>query len=905
MSSIKSQTGNTVLMMLVLIAGLSLATIAMFGSAQVYDSSGVRFVARQKALYVSDGTRAFAIQLTQDYLKDNPAADNQHVADYLASAIPPLLPPGYSVSDITVDMSPQGTLIIPNGTFKGMVAPQNLVKFSYTISKGTIGSENQISHHFEAVVTLAQVGLHQFLYFIDLDSAGFSPGPPTTVDGRVHANGDFCIAGGSGSGLVMSKVSAAGRLMLSSRAECGLNQQSSYPLTRTWISTGTSAAGPKAQFGLGLTPTTANDNGCLNCRGSGQNWTDYALQHWNGNAQDREHGVPKLSLPLPDNIQAQLGANGPNTFVAYSNSKNLRFLVDPVLPSDSDTVRKMKYSYASDVRIIDGVWYLRDRNNPALWPGKPIWSDHPGNFTVGGQSVGQGDLKGILSWTTVPRRYSYYDFDSTLNKLGESGLGTLSYGNLARTTTSGVRWYPGQLLNPTSVNRPAVTPTLFSGSENLCPTTNPVGTTYGSLSPALGAKTVALWSTSLTCGGGGISPTPSTALINATRSGINDPHVAWYSKIVYDNYTQPSVIPNDRSRILPVNFDIEHFQAALADTTAGEFGSYFTHNGSKTDFNGIVYITTTWPGSMDGFSPRGIPAPWPVQNDGGFTDDIASNGTPARTGDINQIRMTGDEQQRSLPFQLCSQSYANRGFDTGLTGYHFQIADCARYATSSSPGATDLTAFPNAIRIHNGATVDMTAFPKGLSIVSNVPVYILGDYNTNSVTTSATATPWIPTLVAGDQITLLSNNWDDKRDAFAVWQRGAVTSRPASTTTYNVSLISGWAMHRNENLTAPFGTTNEALHSMPALMEDWASGGSALNLNGSIAIGYYPVYYRGGRYYWNSFSDPTVTKSSYNYATYSASTKNIKYDSHLEQISNQPPGSPTFYTSSTQSWKIK
>jgi hypothetical protein len=905
---LRGQSGSTVLMMLVLLAGVMMATIAMFANSQVNDSSGTHFMSREKALYISDGTRAFAVQLVQDFLKQNPNATSDDLTQYLKVALPPLLPTGYSLGpDLIVTLvNSQASTIIPNGTFKGMVAPQAQVKFSYTVIYG-VDAENRVMHSFDAVVDVAQVGLHQFMYFIDLQSAGFSPGPTTTVNGRIHANGDLCIAGGNG--LYLSNVSVAGKLMHSNRAACGVNQTvlPVYPLNKTFISTSTDLNDP-FPFGLGNANPNMNDNGCVNCLSSGLNWKDYALSKWNGNAQDIAHLVPKLSLPIPASIQAQVGGNGPSPYIGNSNSTNLRFLVDPVLSADPASVKKLKFAYLSDIRVIDGVWYIRNKNNPDDWPGRPVWSDHPGTFQDAyGKMVGQADLKTALGWASVPKRFSYYDYDFPTHTILGNGLGTVSYGGLFRDTSGGnLKWIPGHILGAyqqVSANGTTVPITVRRGAAWICPRPDPTSALLGTLAGApIVATAMYSYQTLLNCSPGfGTSPTKATNLLNGTRSGIDDAHVAWYA--FNNSYYYPNVLttPNDRSHILPVNFDVDHFQQALKDAAPGELGSYFTQQGAKTSFNGIVYVTTTWPGSMDGFSPRGAPSPWPTQNDGTWPN----NGTwvMVRQGDTSQIPLTSQEAQRSLPYQLCSSATAagipqpSQTYDKSPGGFHFVIPDCATYISGG------FNAFPNAVRIHNGANIDPAEFPTGLSIVSNMPVYILGSYNTKSLVTSATDTPWIPALIAGDQISILSDAWDDVRDLMTTWNVSKATTRSAATpplnkSTYNVSLLSGWAMNR------PYSTvaTNEALHAMPGLLEDWTT--ESLNFTGSIVIGYYPVYSRGGRYYYDNFIG-TGAKSSYIYATYKAGPRNINYDKHLEQISNQPPGSPTFYTSSTQSWKVK
>jgi hypothetical protein len=908
MSSIKAQKynqrGSTVLMMMVLLAGVMMATIAMFANSQVNDSSGSRFMARQRALYVSDGTRAFAIQLVQDFLKQKPTATGADIQTYLKTALPPLMPTDFSVQDITADIvsSSGGSTLIPNGTFKGMLAPQVQIKFSYTIVSGA-DSETRIVHSFDAVVDVAQVGLHQFMYFMDLQSAGYSPGTLTTVDGRMHSNGDLCLGGAAG--LTLSKVTAAGRLLHSNRFECALNR-TTYPYDKTFIASGTGLSNPKP-FGLAPSNPDRNDNGCFNCLSSGLNWVDYALSEWNGNAQDVAQNVSKLTLPIPTDINAQVGANGTDAYKGIANNHNLRFLVDPVLPDDPVSVKKLKYSYQSDIRIIDGVWYIKKTANPDDWPGKPIWSDHPGTFTDAyGQAVGQADLKVALGWATVPKRFSYYDYDPATSSLTGAAIGTISYGGLARQIVAGKpNWTPGQLVGPTATFGGGATgyPFIVRGADYYCATPDPSSSTPGVMSAAPLATTMLPYTAALSCTTG-TSPSVASALINGTRSGIDDAHAAIYAYILNLRQPNPGTYPNQRSHVLPVNFDANHFELALKDSSAGELGSYFPVVSGATSFNGIIYITTTYPGSMDGFSPRGAPAPRPIQNGGTWLDHTAT--AQASPGDTAQIPITSLEIQRSLPFQLCTNTSAispkpGDPYDQVAGGFHFVIPNCADYPSS-------FWAYPSAIRIHNGVNLDPALFKAGLSIVSNMPVYVLGAYNQKSNVSggpgASSKTPWMSSLIAGDQVTFLSDGWDDARAPFATFGMPAntKTSRPAIATNYTTSILSGWAMYRDESV-----FSNEALHALPGLMEDWSNGvGPALQLNmhGSIVIGYYPVFDRGGRYFYGNF-DGSSTKSSYNYATYSAPKRQISFDKHLELISNQPPGSPTFYTSSTQSWKIK
>jgi hypothetical protein len=102
------------------------------------------------------------------------------------------------------------------------------------------------------------------------------------------------------------------------------------------------------------------------------------------------------------------------------------------------------------------------------------------------------------------------------------------------------------------------------------------------------------------------------------------------------------------------------------------------------------------------------------------------------------------------------------------------------------------TTTKRAVRLKNGRELKPAA---GLTVVSENPVYIQGDYNvgacaspgpaSNSGTYTSplcTGYGWKPAAVVGDAITVLSNAWNDTT---------AAVSRVASNTTVNAALVTG------------------------------------------------------------------------------------------------------------------
>jgi hypothetical protein len=106
---------------------------------------------------------------------------------------------------------------------------------------------------------------------------------------------------------------------------------------------------------------------------------------------------------------------------------------------------------------------------------------------------------------------------------------------------------------------------------------------------------------------------------------------------------------------------------------------------------------------------------------------------------------------------------------------------------------------PKSIRLTKGGVLPNT----GLSVVSQNPVYVQGDFNTgtttdpNSVPANSTGNPnntssptvggytRKPAAVMADAVMMLSNSWSDANAS------SSVSSRPASNTTYNMAILAG------------------------------------------------------------------------------------------------------------------
>ncbi|MGD2279198.1 MAG: hypothetical protein PVH45_03765 [Candidatus Omnitrophota bacterium] len=125
------------------------------------------------------------------------------------------------------------------------------------------------------------------------------------------------------------------------------------------------------------------------------------------------------------------------------------------------------------------------------------------------------------------------------------------------------------------------------------------------------------------------------------------------------------------------------------------------------------------------------------------------------------------------------------------------------YATRDDVGTDE----QGGVRLVNGTTIDNTA---GLTVVTNLPGYIQGDYNSVDKKSAA---------VICDAINLLSNNWDDSNST------QSLDYRTAAGTAVNAAIIAGIGVTIGNNY-------GGGLENYPRLHEDW--GGTTLTIRGSF-----------------------------------------------------------------------
>jgi hypothetical protein len=188
--------------------------------------------------------------------------------------------------------------------------------------------------------------------------------------------------------------------------------------------------------------------------------------------------------------------------------------------------------------------------------------------------------------------------------------------------------------------------------------------------------------------------------------------------------------------------------------------------------------------------------------------------------------------------------------------------------------------FRRAVKIVNGSNLsNLGTCPGGiacgLTIVAENPVYIQGDYNAPS---SGFNNPHVAASVAGDSVTLLSNNWNDA-NSFSYNLYVSAAPRSGSATYYRTAVIAGKGL----SFPQPSGTgqdygTDGGMHNFLRFVENW--GGAALNYRGSIISMYYNRQATG------TYKCCTTV--------YSPPTRGYNFDTEFLQPNLLPPRTPLF-----------
>jgi len=181
--------------------------------------------------------------------------------------------------DVTYAITKVGTptqRTLTQGAYAGLYGlVQDYDIWGYAKSDAS-GVQNSVRIRMER----ALIPIFQFAIFYD-DVLEWHPGPPMTLGGRVHSNGDLYL--GSNSGLTIeSFLTAAGAIRHGRDPEAGQTAGTGFV---------------KIKDPSGTAQNMQNSDGTWLDHDS-PNWLQESMQRWGGRVEDAAHGMTKLKLPL-------------------------------------------------------------------------------------------------------------------------------------------------------------------------------------------------------------------------------------------------------------------------------------------------------------------------------------------------------------------------------------------------------------------------------------------------------------------------------------------------------------------------------------------------------------------------------------------------------------------------------
>ena len=802
-----------------------------------------------------------------------------------------------------------------SSAFQGM----NALETTYTL---TVAARTATGGEAKLVRTTQTVGipLFQFGIYSDTDLS-FFPGPNFDFGGRVHTNGNLFLDSGGPAGATPNQTSAV-QLWLRSPVTA------SKDILRDCLSnsnpesaTGRHPGSVEITNGGSLQALGFRQGSLISCLGSGANssWGSIS-DSFNGNLRS---GVKKLDLTI--------------VLLGNGNSKPVDMIRRPVageLTTNSGVLGERYFSQASlrvllsdnasDITGLDCVSSGAPFNLVDLALPVANWSTANATalktaMTAAGTTLLPLAASGAAG-TTVAAGYSsadgYWQPTNTPIITGFIKIDAQTfYGSPCGSYTDVTKeilslGYAGRNLNPVSLTPPQL-PGLpgaqIAPSACLDPHPNAVirlervrdnPSNYASATGPCGvAATLApqnpsdYWPNALYDTREGYNRQPAPALNNQVTLGgimnyieLDVKNLAkWFSGTIGTsgpNTQDPTVAPNNfavyvsdrRGNYLPAGTAVGSWPPLSPSTReTGEYGYFDLVNTGD---------------------PKGCPdnkiEPAPATG-GPSAEDPAGSGVLAIYGENTfpngLVNSTGVATASTLFSNL--PNAAVQADALCLTGGSGGISPWPRsFLKQNNDGRENTNAlFRRAVKLVNGSLITLPACPGvvscGLTISTENPLYIQGDYNANSAGGGFT-NPSVATSVAADAVTILSVNWNDVNSFASPFNN--LFNRTGATTYVRTAVVAGkqvsfqippWDNAAIDG-SQDFGTDG-GVHNFLRFLERW---NGTLNYEGSIVSLFYSrqatgLFNSGG----NNYSPPT---------------RGYKFDVNFLDPTLLPPRTPMF-----------
>lgn len=759
--------------------------------------------------------------------------------------------------------------VILSGPYQGMTGL--LTPYTLTVTAKNLASNSEV--RLTRDVQTVAIPVFQFGMFSQTDLSFFA-GPNFNFGGRVHTNGNLFLASGAAApdGLFFyDKVTAAGQIVRAnlsnghatssgytgnvfiptSAGGCNANPPASTASCRILAATEGSATGTDGAFVPTAPPTWNNLTG--NPGGTYNGFLKSSVKPLNLSiVLDGANPIDLIRRPVAgENVTA------PATLSErYYNAASIRILLSDnplditALPCIDNSVPPTPLG--NGITTAPYVFGGTSGNPPIAASGATSGTYNPSNgyWTPSGTpTLGAG----LPSGGTPTAGYIKIEIQTTRNPAGCGvwkdvtaqvlGLGYVGRNiNPSSYTTWGdsVPPTPGGQIGPPSCTEPS--PQAVIRIERL--RDNPSNGSSGSLAKECGnissTKVYDYWPNTLFDTREGNRRDVTPAVNDVSLGGVMD----------------------------YVELDVANLAAYL--TTGGGAAALDASNSSN---NFVVYFSDR----RGNYTPTAIPI-WPPASPSthetgeyGFEDSInpadpwgCPNGTLDQSETLDEVENsnqvlggTPEMYGATLTPQILAITPVTNAVSSTIT----KDPNCSTAPATAVPWKTGAAIWPymfytnpvvarenmplffrRALKIVDGGSINLGTCPDGspcgLTIASENPVYIDGDYNAGA--NGNFGGSHVAASVAGDAVTLLSDNWNDINSFISPYDP---TGRGAATTTYRTAIMAGKGISFLQPATCgtstcyqDFGTDGGA-HNFLRFLESW--GGQTLYYRGAIASMYY------------------------------------------------------------------
>jgi hypothetical protein len=779
---------------------------------------------------------------------------------------------GYAITWANADAAGNPKAVvqtISSGPYQGLMAMLTQYTMDVTAKTAT-GGETHLRRNLETVA----IPVFQFGIFSDTDLSYFA-GPAFIFGGRVHTNGNLFLA--SGSTLTLSdKVTAVGDVV------------------RQDLSNGASINLPTVHNGTVQLPTAPgalrslapNEGSLTGFLGSAPNpfWTNISLTTYNGQIRNGATGAHALILP-----------------VVMAGGSNPDIVRRPASPNENVTNSVLfgeRYFSKVSVRILLSDTSADIQNLPTVTATPPI-SLEPAAWPPAGYNGGAGldSLHPPVAGSPGPAAGPPTTTANT----------ALNAGTINVTSTAGFPANGSIVLNGVTVYCTAKTATKFQGCTGTPATVFPLPVTNGYLTPANTGTIGGFIKIEMENNAGVWSDVTLEILNHGFSSGnmkigagCGDPN-------------PDAIIRLERIADMPANNGACGMGGGTT-TVAGDFWPltlFDTREALQRDnapasgaiiLGGVMYYValdvrnlTRWIQGVGNFAGGSGPNANNA-NGAGYTIYFSDrrnnrNAASAETGEFGFEDIINPIDPNGVPNAVLDPAEDLNG--NGALDTYGQFPSYNGVQNSVAPGSlapltgaarttTQLSGlqaqvnrpvlFRRALKLINGSLGNIIA--PGLSIFSENPVYIQGDWNASSAV--GFGSPHVATAVIADAVTLLGNEWNDDNSFANPYNPGARTR--ATNPYYRVAIVAG----KNPSFLLPawsgvsdFGTDG-GTHNFLRYLE---SGGT-VNYQGSL-VSFYNARQATGIYKCCN-------------TVYSAPTRAYRFDGEFMTPALLPPLTPAF-----------